>query len=413
MDRSVLSRILYLDLWSGAAGDMLVASLLDLDPSGGLESLLRETVARLGLDEVRLEVTAHFDSGFVCRRLEVISEGPAPARTLGTAEAILDAADLPPRVLERSRAAMHRLAEVEAALHGVVPEEVHFHELGAADTLVDVVGCFALVEALEVEFIRCSSIPVGSGQVVTEHGSLGVPAPATLALLKGLPLRGGPEESETTTPTGALLVSALVDDFGPLPAMTVEAVGYGGGSRRLSQGPNLLRTVMGRGAVVSSEPDGGRDASLASTDDTVIVLEATLDDASPEILGHLHGLLLRADALDAWWTPAYMKKSRPGALLTVLCRPGHEERLVDLIFRESTTFGVRRSHQRRYVLEREWVAVDVRGERVRVKVGRRAGLVMTVAPEYEDAAEAAASLGVPLKVVMGEAAQAAQHLLVD
>ncbi|MHB0979292.1 MAG: nickel pincer cofactor biosynthesis protein LarC [Thermoleophilia bacterium] len=410
LDRSAPSRILYLDLWAGAAGDMLVASLLDLDPSGRLEAVLRETVARLDLEEVRLEVTTRVDRGFVCRRLDVTSGGSPPARTLSVAETILAAAGLSPWVAEHSRAALRRLAGVEAALHGVAPEQVHFHELGAADTLVDVVGCLALVDALGVGSVVCSPVPVGSGRVSTEHGSLGVPAPATLALLAGVPLRGGPEESEVTTPTGALLVTELAHEFGPLPAMTVEAVGYGGGSRRLEHGPNILRAVLGSQAAADLEPCGAAGVAGTPSDDLVVVLEVTLDDASPEVLAYLHALLLEGGALDAWWTPAYMKKGRLGAALTVLCRAEREAGLVDLVFRESTTFGVRRSEQRRHVLDREWVNADVRGELVRVKVGRRAGRVMTVAPEYEDAARVAGRLGIPLKEIMAEAGQAARGL---
>lgn len=390
---------------------MLVASLLDLDPTGGLEAVLRETVARLALEEVRLEVTTRVDRGFVCRRLEVISGGSPPARTLSAAEGIVAAAGLAPWVAEHSRAALRRLAEVEAALHGVAPEQVHFHELGAADTLVDVVGCLTLVDALGVGRVVCSPVPVGSGRVSTEHGTLGVPAPATLALLVGVPLRGGPEESEVTTPTGALLVTELTREFGPLPAMTVEAVGYGGGSRRLEHGPNILRAVLGSESTVGLEPRGGSAVAGTRADDCVVVLEVTVDDASPEILSYLNGLLLEAGALDVWWVPAYMKKGRLGAALTVLCRAELEAGLVDLLFRESTTFGVRRSEHRRHVLDREWVTTDVRGELVRVKVGRRAGRVMTVAPEYEDAARAARKLGVPLKEIMADAGQAARGLL--
>lgn len=388
---------------------MLVASLLDLDPSGVSEGVLRDAVARLGLGDVRLEVSSGTDSGIVCRRLDVVAGGEPPARTLSMAEGVVTAAGLPRRVEERSLAALRRLAGVEAALHGVTPEEVHFHELGAVDTLVDVVGCFALVEALAVQRVACSPVPVGSGRVSTEHGSLGVPAPATLALLAGVPVWGGPESSEVTTPTGALLVTALADEYGPMPAMTVEAVGYGGGSRRLAHGPNVLRSVLG--VVGSSASTAEALGGGGEGNDRVVVLETMIDDVSPEVLGHLHGLLLEAGALEAWWTPVSVKKGRPAAALTLLCRPEREQPLVDLVFRESTTFGLRRSLHERHLLAREWVDVEVRGERVRVKVGRRAGRVLTVSPEYEDAALAARRVRVPLKEIMHEAGQAARMLL--
>ena len=314
---------------------------------------------------------------------------------------VVGAADLPAEVRARSLHALRRLATVEAGLHGVGLEEVHFHELGAVDTLVDVVGAFALVHALGVGRCVHAPVPVGSGRVRTEHGELGVPAPATLALLQGRPIAGGPERVEVTTPTGALLLSELAAGAGPLPAMVVERVGYGAGHRRLASGPNLLRVVLGSEAAGSetAEPEGSRG-------DHVVLLETVVDDASPEVLGHLFERLRREGALEVWWSPAYMKKSRPAVALSALCAAEDEQRLVEIVFAESGTFGVRRAVVERHVLARSWVSVEVEGVPVRVKVGHWGDRVVTLAPEFDDVAAVAEASGLPLREVVRAAHEA-------
>jgi uncharacterized protein (TIGR00299 family) protein len=420
--RQNVHRILFLDPWSGASGDMLLGALLDLDSEGTLEIALREAVDALGLPEARIEVRKGTSAGLACTRVDVVVSGSPPLRTLSDLERLLGDSALPPSVATRATAALRRLAEVEAGLHGVTPEEVHFHELGAVDTVIDVVGCISLVEALEVDEVVHGAVPVGTGSVVTAHGRLGVPAPATLALLQGVPVISGAEECEVTTPTGALLLRELAGRFGAIPDMVVDAVGYGAGTRALEHGPNVLRAVLGhtlghKEAPGATEPGaapvaGGEGSPpTPATLSAVVELETVIDDTSPEVLAYLHESLMSAGALDAWWTPAFMKKGRPGYELTVLCAPADEGPLVDLIFSESTTFGVRRAVLQRHVLDRTWLQVDVGGESVRVKVGSLGDRTVTVAPEFEDAARAAERIGRPLQQVMAAAVSAAREAL--
>lgn len=397
-------RLLHLDPWAGAAGDMILAALV---AAGGAqaERALRDAVAAIGLPGVTVETPVAVTGGLACRRVVVRVAGPQPpARTLPALEGLLDAASLSPGVRSRATAALRRLARVEAALHGVTVDQVHLHELGAADTLVDVVGTFAVLETLGVGGVTFGPVPLGSGKADTAHGRLSVPAPATLELLRGVPVFGGPEAFEVTTPTGALLLTELGVPSAGLPAVVVEAVGYGAGTREADHGPNVLRAVLGRAP-------GAAAAGPAA--DTVVLLAATMDDATPELLGHLHRRLLEAGALDAWWTPVFMKKGRPAVELTVVVAPVDEDRLTELVFRESTSFGLRRQVQERRVLERRWVTVEVAGRDLRVKIGSLGGEVVSVSPEHEDAAAVAETAGLPLKEVMVLAAIRARERLLD
>jgi len=395
---------------------MLLGALLSLDSGEGLVGRLEEAVDALGLPGVRVEAWRATSRGVGCTRVDVVVPSDTPTHDLAGFERLLEAATaLSPAVRKRSLAALRRLAEVEGGIHSVSPETVHFHELGGADTIVDVVGTFALLEALAVDRAFHGPVPLGSGTVDTEHGKLGVPAPATLELLKGVPVLAGPERSEVTTPTGALLLTESGGLLRGVPPMVVERVGFGGGARHLEHGPNVLRALLGEttanpGWNPDTAPDPGGEQLEAQM---VVVLEATIDDGSPEIAGHLLGLLMQAGALDAWWSPVFMKKNRPGLELSVLCRPEHEARLVDLVFRESTTFGVRRSEKSRHLLEREIIHVSMDGQTIGVKIGRRGGLPVTVATEFEDAARAAEVLDLPLKEVMARAAENARRLLAE
>ena len=405
------SRLLYLDPWSGVAGDMILAALLDAagDAASSAEAALRAAVGRLGLGDVGLTVSRVRERGMSSLRVDV--EPPAgerPVRNLAAAENLLSESGLPVRVTERSMRALRRLAGVEASIHGIPVDEVHFHELGAVDTLVDVVGAFVLMEVLGIGEAVHGPVPVGGGSVRCEHGVLGVPAPATLQLLEGRPIMGGRERCEVTTPTGALLLTELAAEAGPIPPMTVENVGYGAGHRMLEHGPNLLRAVVGRrqsGTQTGPAPDAVAGGARE------VILETVIDDASAEVLAHAAERLRTEGALDVWWVPAGMKKGRLGAEMRLLVRAEDEERLLETLFLGTGTFGVRRSPVQRWTLERECVLVDVRGQSIPVKLGRWKGRVVVAAAEFEPCAVAAAALGLPVRWLMDEAAHAARARL--
>jgi len=407
-----MDRILYLDPWSGASGDMILASLVDAAGADlDAEQVLRGVVAGLGILGADVVVESARDGGFACRRVTVHAPSPQPTRRLSDLLALLDGADLVPDVRRRSAGALRRLAEVEARLHGVSVEQVHLHELGAVDTLVDVTGCFALLDALDIVSAFHGPVPLGGGWVDTDHGPLHVPAPATLALLQGREVRGGPVESELTTPTGALLLTEAALPVPSMPSMVVEGVGYGAGRRALPGRPNLLRAVVGRAAPATVATPPGDAAVGGDVGEDVVVLQAVIDDATPELLAHAAGLLMATGAVDVWSTPIVMKKGRLAVELTVLAKPADESSLVELLFSESTTFGVRRTPVGRHVLQRDYLPVTVEGLSVAVKVGRRDGRIITVSPEYEAAAKVAAASGRPLKEIMAEATAAARRLL--
>jgi pyridinium-3,5-bisthiocarboxylic acid mononucleotide nickel chelatase len=389
--------LLYLDPWSGLSGDMTLAALVD---AGGpeAEAALHAAVASMALPGVSVEVVRDTEWGIRCTKVNVRAEQSPPLRHLTEMLAVVDGAALPVRVRERSRAALVRLAEVEAGIHGCSMEEIHFHEVGAADTLVDVVGTFVLAEALGVKEVFVGTIPLGGGEVQIAHGRMGVPAPATAELLIGYRVVGGPEMRELTTPTGALLVVGLGARQGPLPAMVVEAVGYGAGMMTLERGPNVLRVVLGH-------------AEAGGPDETVVELQTNLDDVSGEVIGYTLRRLREAGALDAWTVPAQMKKDRPGVVLHALVTPGLESDAVAILLAETGTLGVRRSVLGRHVAERGSLAVTVDGQQVSVKWGRWQGRLVSLAPEYEDAAAAAAALGVSLGEVMRRAVVEALRLV--
>lgn len=288
-----------------------------------------------------------------------------------------------------------RLAQAEAAVHGIAVEQVHFHEIGAADAIVDIVGACAGLEALGLEAIVCSPIPTGHGTVECEHGLLPVPAPATAELLRGVPLSACDEPAELTTPTGAAILTTLADSFGPLPALRIEAIGYGAGNRENRSRPNLLRLIIGQ---VASQPAGQQDHA--------VVLETQVDDATGQAVAHACERLLEAGALDVFVVPIIMKKGRPGQLLTVLCRPEDVSTLEAIIFGETTTFGVRRHGCLRTKLTREHVTVGTRFGPIRVKLGRHGDQVVRVWPEYDDCAAAARKSGVALRTVQDAALHA-------
>jgi pyridinium-3,5-bisthiocarboxylic acid mononucleotide nickel chelatase len=384
-------RILYVDPWSGISGDMFLAALVDSDRAEGrLERVLKDAVAMLAIDGASVEVSRDTEWGVACTRISVL-EGSAPElRHLPQMETIISGSGLPPAVISRSLAAVRRLAEVEASVHGCSVDHIHFHEVGAVDTLVDVVGTFALVEALGIARVAVGIMPVGGGTVEIAHGRMGVPAPATARLLEGYPVVGGPEDRELTTPTGALLISEMAAVSGSLPPMEISSIGHGAGTMKLKGGPNVLRVLIG--TAVGAEGDEGADH--------VVELQTNLDDVSGEVVGHACRVLREAGALDVWTVPAMMKKERPAIVMHVLVTPEHEAELLAALFAETGTLGVRRQTITRSVADRGVITVEVAGAAVRVKWGRWQGRLTSLAAEFEDAVAASSASGVPLKVIM-------------
>jgi hypothetical protein len=381
----------YLDCSSGISGDMLLAALLD----AGLEArrLLNELKKmRLGFYEFKL--TRAVRGNLVGARVDIRVPAQQPHRKLADIEELIGKTELAETVKEKALKVFGRLAEAEGRLHNLPAGEVHFHEVGAVDALVDIVGACVGLELLEVSELVCSPLNVGGGRVETEHGSLPVPAPATAELLRDIPIYSSGVEGELVTPTGAAIVSTLASGFGPLPAMKVERIGYGAGDKDFPTHPNVARLFLGQ-SVETVKPQPG----LAG-DEVVSVIEANLDDMSPQLYGYFVEQALAAGALDVACSAIQMKKNRPGFLVTILCAPQASDALAQLLFEQTTTIGLRIHEARRKVLERELVEVETRFGPVRVKVATYQGKVVNVAPEYEDCQHLATEKTVPLKEVI-------------
>ena len=384
-------RFAYFDCFAGAAGDMIVGALLD----AGLElEALQEVVGTLELGGYSISADRVHRAGLAGTKFDVhVEQAEQPPRGLREVESIIDSGRLPGDSAEHAKAVFRRLAQAEAKVHGQQVEKVHFHEVGAVDSIVDIVAATAGLALLEVDEVHCSLIPLGSGTVQTAHGALPVPAPATAELLAGAPVTAGPGPTpggELTTPTAAALLTTLARSFGPVPAMRLEAVGYGAGSRQAGEVPNLLRVLLG-------------SADQAGQVDTVVELSANLDDCTGEVIAAALERLLRAGALDAWCTPIAMKKSRAGWMLSALCAPADVAKLEAILFAETTTLGVRRRVCRRSKLSRRWVTVETPYGPVRIKVGCQGQRELTASVEFADARRAAEAHGVPVKEVMAAA----------
>jgi uncharacterized protein (TIGR00299 family) protein len=390
------ARVAYLDCASGAAGDMLLGALVDL---GLPVAALQGELAKLRLDGWHLEARKVHRAGLHATKVDVVTDGHGHGhghghgtghRGLGDILQLIDRSTLDAHVKERAAALFRRLGETEAAVHGTGVEEVHFHEVGAVDAIVDIVGGVIGLSWLRAARIVASPLNVGTGTVTMEHGVFPVPPPATARLVQGVPVYGA-GEGELLTPTGALLVTAHSSAYGPLPPLKLEAVGHGAGTRDPHDRPNVLRIFV------------GEEQPAPAAAPPVLVLEAEVDDMSPQLCGPLIERLLGAGALDAYLTPIQMKKGRPGVLITVLAEPAAREAVEELLFRETTTLGVRRQEWDRTVLEREVVPVRTAYGPVGVKVGRRGGSVYNAQPEFEDCQRAAAAAGVPIKEVWAAA----------
>ncbi len=446
-------RIAYLECFSGISGDMFLGALID---AGVSPEVFHQTVKALGVD-ARLEVSRVDRSGISATKVDVIAAGEKelpreefwsdqgfaqhehshshshahdhahshdhphehhaskqehehshshehssapdhnhkhPHRGLKEIRQIIGQAALSSSVKDRAIRIFEALGAAEARVHNSNIEDIHFHEVGAIDAIVDIVCAAAGAEALGVEEWVCSPLNVGGGTVVCAHGAFPIPAPATLELLKNAPVYSGPIQKELVTPTGAAIVSVLASRFGNFPKIKPEKSGYGAGTREFKGFPNVVRLTIGEVAEES--------ASLAPTEE-ISILEANVDDMTPQVFGYVMDRVLQEGALDAFGTAVQMKKNRPGMLLTVLCRPDDSRRLTKLIFSETTTLGVRLRQESRAVLSRRHVSVQTRWGEVRMKLANLNGTVSNYAPEYEDCRRIAEQQRVPLKTVLQEA----------
>lgn len=369
--------------FSGIAGDMALGSLVDAGADLGEVVTLLD---RLPFGGWQVEAEPVLRGGIAGTKIHVRHRDDGPSRTASQVEELVRAGGLPDRVESRALAVFRALAEAEGRLHRRPPEEVHFHEVGGVDAIIDVVGTCAALEVLGVDRVTCSPVAVGLGMVRAEHGVIPNPAPATVDLLRGLPTRGVDIALEITTPTGAAIVAALTDAHGPMPEMEILATGFGAGTRELPDRPNLTQAVLGETLAV--EPSG----------QPVLLLEANLDDATGEVLAHAVAALLDAGAHDAWITPIVMKKGRPAHTVSALCDPALGDQITAVLTAETGTFGVRGARLQRWPLSRSTGGVEVDGRRVRVKVGPGRAKA-----EFEDAAAVARTTGRPVRDVLDEA----------
>lgn len=422
---------LHFDAFAGLSGDMILAALID---AGANAEALRRGLATLPLTErCELQVERISLNGFAATNIRVLVGGadaeslpaePMPEiehsqhhthqhtnsdhhahphdhsvsvhRNLADCIKIIEGSKLSARVRRNAARVFERLALAEAKIHSSTPDRIHFHEVGATDAIIDIVGVCLALELLGVESLSCSPLPMGRGFVQAAHGIIPVPAPATVELLRGRPIISVDVEGEMVTPTGAAIVSTLCDLFGAHPQMTLEQVGYGAGKRRWNDRPNLLRVLIG-------------DNNAAGNGiESATIMEANLDDANPQLFDYVSARLFAAGARDVWLSPVQMKKGRPGVLLSCLAKPSDAERLAAIIFDETPTLGVRLTPCTRVTLEREWETLDTRFGAIRLKWAVRNGTRLRATPEYEDCRKAAERTGAPLQTVIQETAAMAK-----
>jgi len=382
-------KLAYFDCFSGISGNMVLGALLD----AGLElDALKEALAGLKVSGYEIEARKVMRRGIVGTLVDVRTPEGEGERNLGDILGIIGEGDLPEDVKERARAIFTRLAEAEARVHGVSVEEIHFHEVGGLDAIVDVVGSVVGLRLLGVEEVYSSPLHLGRGFVECAHGTLPVPSPATLELVRGVPVYGWDIEAELVTPTGAAIISALAK-FDTPPPMWVERIGYGAGHHDLPI-PNLLRLVIA-------------NAPGEFEEDTVVLLETNIDDMNPEFYEHVMSRLFQRGALDVFLTPIQMKRGRPAVMLSVLVGQKDVDEALGVIFEETTTLGVRMQEVRRRKLARESIVVETRYGPITVKVGRLGSVVKNISPEYEECRRIAERQGIPLKEVYEEARRAA------
>jgi uncharacterized protein (TIGR00299 family) protein len=382
-------KVAYFDCFAGAGGDMIVAAMLD----AGLDAkFLRAQLATIGIKDLDIKLTQTRRCGL--RALSFIPNVPKQHhhRNLQDITKIIRASSITDQVKNTAVRIFDRLAQAEAAVHGKDPNDIHFHEVGALDSIVDIVSASIGLQALEIEKVYCSALSVGGGTVRCAHGLLPVPAPATAQLLKGIPTASGPAEVELLTPTAAAILTTVAEGFCPLPAMKIEAIGYGAGSYESEEFPNVLRLILGE--IVA---EGAENA------DSVCLLETNIDDVSGELVGSVTDKLFENGALDVFTTAIYMKQSRPAEQISVVCKIEDAQMLEQILFEQGLTFGIRRQIVQRSKLAREFVVVKTEFGEIKIKVGRLGGRVVNAKPEFSDCVLAAKKHNVAVKKVLDAA----------
>jgi uncharacterized protein (TIGR00299 family) protein len=385
-------KIAYFDCFAGVSGDMLLGALVD---AGASLEQLNNKLAGLELEGFELVSRAVQRAGLRAVKVDVVVADTISERQLGDILAIVEDSHLPDHIITHAAALFKRLGQIEAKIHGVEPEQVHLHELGGLDTIVDVIGTLLSINILGIQEIYCSAIHLGSGQTKSQHGALPLPSPATLALLEGVPVAGRDIDAELVTPTGAALLTSLAKSYGPIPSMRLQNIGYGAGSRELDI-PNVLRLLIGE-----------KESPLSGKPETLVMLETNIDDWNPEFYDYLFEQLYDQRAVDVTLIPIQMKKNRPATQVQVLCEPKDADRLANVLFLETSSLGIRRQYIERYALKREVIQVNTPYGAIRVKVARLEDSGYKLAPEYEDCRRAANKHQIPIREVYRLAAEQA------
>ncbi|GBD92692.1 hypothetical protein BMS3Abin05_00266 [bacterium BMS3Abin05] len=389
-------RAAYFDCFAGVSGDMILGALIDagLDPA-----LLEAELGKLNVSGYTLKTEKAIRKGLSGIKFSVVTAKQDKKRNLNDICEIIEESDLEADIKDSGRKIFEQLAAVEAKIHNKKIESIHFHEVGALDSIIDVLGSLIGLKKLGIEAVYSSKMHVGTGFVKCQHGTIPVPAPATLELLKEIPIYSRGIEAELTTPTGAAILKTVAKGFGIMPEMRVKKIGYGAGSGDLEI-PNLLRIYIGETCAEKYE------------ENEIILIETNIDDMSPEFFDHVSVLLLGKGSLDVFMTPVFMKKNRPGILLSVLTAPDKLDEILTTLFTETTTFGVRIHRLERKILPREVISVGTKFGEINVKIGRIGKEIKTISPEYEDCREIALKRGISLKDIYHEAKEAARkHLL--
>ncbi len=396
-------KTLHIDTPMGISGDMFLAALIDL---GVPKRLILKEIKKLPIKpseiDVRTGTVTRHSIKAVTFRVRVVET--KRHRTFATIKKLIRSSKLTKEVADLSVAIFKVIAEAEGSVHGISPEKVHFHEVGAMDSIIDIVGAAVALDSLGIERVTASAIPFGEGWTKTMHGVLPIPAPATAEILKGVPISPSMAPFELTTPTGAAILKVLAESFGPLGPMTIEKIGYGGGKKDFKGAANILRVFLGDSTAAAHSTHSRRNVK---GQEPLNIIETNIDDMTPQVAGYLMERLFAAGAIEAYFTPVQMKKNRPGVLLTTLTTSKLKNTLLDIIFDESTSIGVRTYPVDRVCLERSTIKVSSGYGVVKVKISSRNGKVVNAQPEYEDCKRIAKRKGVALKKVIAGASAAA------